>query len=156
MATGFVQRFKGKVQAASLWLGNSGFYDAPSGVAGITDFMLKVPLPVTATANTDFSISLPPGGAIIAATVFTTVAYGAVTDCKISLGTSAGDNSYLSGGTTVSVKALGVYVLTLVQPGAAGPALMPNASPNLYIRLVQTGTASATGTAFLIINYSAM
>ena len=153
MATGFVQRFKGKIQAASLWIGS--LYDAPSGIAGLTDFIKKVALPVTATANTDFSVSLPPNGTLISATVYTTVAYAAVTDTKISIGTSAGNNSYLSGGTAVSVQSLGVYVLTLTQPDGGGPAIMPNASPNLFIRLVQTGTASATGTAFIILNYTA-
>lgn len=155
MATGFVQRLKGKVIIPALELGSAGFFDAPSGIKGIADFIIKIPLPVTAAASTAFTVSLPPGGTLLNASVYTYVAYGAVTDCKISLGVSAADNSYLTGGTAVSIKALGVYELVLAQPAAAGPAIMPNTSPNLFITVAQTGTASATGSAFLVLNYTA-
>lgn len=152
MSTGFMQRFNAKIKVGSLWLGRGGFADALSGVSGLSDFIIKVPLPVTATANTDFTVTLPAGGALLNATVYTTTAYGAATDCKIQMGVSAGDATYVS---LVSIKAIGVVPLTLLQPAAAGPSIMPAASPNLFFRLVQTGTTSATGAAFLVLNYTA-
>jgi hypothetical protein len=153
--SGLMQRYKGKVQVDDLWLGSGGLFDAVSGIKGLNDFIIKVPLPVTAVASTAFTVSLPPGGTLLNASVYTYVAYGAGTDCKISIGSAALDNSYLTGGAAVSIKALGVHLLALAQPAAAGPATLPNASPNLFITLAQTGTASATGSAFLVLNYTA-
>lgn len=152
MATGFLQRFQGKIKTGQLWLGTGGLYDAVSGIKGQSDFILKIALPVTATANTDFTTTLPAGGCLKNATVFTTTAYGAVTDAKISLGVSAGDASYV---TATTIKALGVFPLTLLQPAAAGPAIMPATSPNLFIRVAQSGGNSATGAAFLVLSYTA-
>lgn len=151
MATGFQQRFKGKIIASQFWLGSSGFYDASSGIKGITDFVLKVPLPVTAAANTDLVASVPAGGVLLSATVYTTVAFLGSSTVTIALGTAAADASYVNATT---IKAIGIFPLTLLQAGAAGPAIMP-AAPNVFIRIAQAGTPSATGTAFMLLNYTA-
>jgi len=151
MSTGFVQRFKGKVQAASLWLGSGGLVDAASGISGKQDYIQKLSLPVTATANTDFTMSVPTGATLLRATVYTTTGYGATTDAKIEIGSSAGDASYVA---QTSIKAVGVVNLTLVAAAAAALLSAPAGSPNLFIRIVQTGTTSATGAATLVLEYS--
>jgi hypothetical protein len=152
MATGFMARFGGKVKIGSLWLGNnSSVTDAMSGIAGTTDYVQKISLPVTATANTDIApLSLPAGKTLLRATVFTGTAYGAATDAKIEIGVSAGDASYVA---QTSIKAVGIVNLTLVAAAAAALLALPTA-PNLYVRIVQTGTASATGAATLVLEYA--
>jgi hypothetical protein len=151
MASGFMQRFQGRIKANQLWVGSGGFIDASSGIKGLTDYIIKLPLPVTATANTDFTVSLPPGGTLLNASVYTSVAYTGNT-VTIALGVSAGDATYV---TATTIKAIGVYPLTLLQPAAAGPAIMPATSPNLFIRVIQTATTTNVGTAFLVLNYTA-
>lgn len=152
MASGFVQRFKGKIKASQLWLdGGNSLIDAPSGIAGQTDFILKVALAVTATANTDIApISLPAGRALLRATVYTTTAFTASTDCQIEIGSSAGSAAYVA---AVSVKSVGVYGLTMVNSAAAALAALPS-TPNIYVRLVQSGTATAVGAGTLVLEYA--
>ena len=150
MATGFLQLFQGKIKVGQFWLGRGGYADAMSGIIGVSDFSQKLLLPVTAVANTDFTLSLPPGGCLFSAVVFTTTAYTGTT-VTVQLGLSAGDASYVAATT---IKAIGMFPLTLVQAAGAGPAIMPNASPNLFIRVVQTG-ATAVGSSFLVISYTA-
>lgn len=107
----------------------------------------SVPISVTATANTDFSFDLPLGAYDVSYRVFTTTAFGAATDATLQIGTtSAGVN--LSAAATI--KAIGVYTPTLV---AAGAALHLNPPTTIYGRVVQTGTASATGAATLVASY---
>ena len=150
MATGFVTRIKGKIKAHTLYVGSGGIADDKSGIAGKSVLSLHVPLSVTATANTDIApISLPPGATLVRATVYTTTAFLAATDAKIEIGSSAGDASYVA---QTSIKALGMASLTLVNAAAATLASL-GATPNLYVRIVQTGTASATGAATLVLEY---
>ena len=150
MATGFVTRIKGKIKAHTLYMGGGGIADDKSGIAGKAVLSLRVPLSVTATANTDIApISLPPGATLVRATVYTTTAFLAATDAKIEIGSSAGDASYVA---QTSIKALGMASLTLVNAAAATLASL-GATPNLYVRIVQTGTASATGAATLVLEY---
>lgn len=150
MATGFTQRFQGKIKCAQLWIGSGGMVDAKSGIVGKVDYRQFLSLPVTATANTDYTMSLPTGALIMSAVVYTTVAYLAATDMKIQIGNAAADSSYVA---ATSVKALAVVPLTLANTAAAALASMPAGTPNLFIRMVQTGTASATGAATLVISY---
>lgn len=152
MASGFVQRFKGKIVAQVLHLGAGGIVDAASGIAGKANVTQRIALPVTAVANTDFTISLPPGAVVMSARVYTTTAYGAATDATIQLGSAAGGSQYVA---AASIKAVGVAALTLVNAAAAGLASFPSGSPNLFARIVQTGAASATGAATLVVEYSA-
>ena len=115
MATGFLARYNGKIKVAQLWLdpagtsGLDGIVDADGGLRFGVAGGIAFALPVTATANTDFTMSIPPGARIASMTVYTTTAYGAATDCKIEIGTSAGDNSYVA---QTSIKAAGIVLLT--------------------------------------------
>lgn len=150
MANGFVQRFKGKVKAEALWLGKGGVVDAASGIGAQPVTVQKLSLPVTATANTDFTVSVPAGKTLLRATVYTGTAYTAVTDAKIEIGTSAGDPSYVA---ATSIKAAGVVALTLVAAAAAALASLP-APPNLFVRVVQSGGSTAVGNAVLVLEYA--
>lgn len=150
MATGFVQRFKGKIKAHVLYMGSGGIVDSASGIAGKARLSIRVPIAVTATANTDIAaISLPAGATLVAATVYTGTAFLAATDAKIEIGVSAGDASYVA---LTSIKAIGIVALTLVAAAAAALASLP-AVPNIFVRIVQTGTTSATGAATLVLEY---
>ena len=150
MTTGFVNRIKDKIKARTLYMGGGGIADDRSGIAGKALLSLRVPLSVTATANTDIApVSLPPGASLVRATVLTTTAFLAATDAKIEIGSSAGDASYVA---QTTIKAVGIAALTLVNAAAATLAALGTA-PNLYVRIVQTGTASATGAATLILEY---
>src|ERR1043165_9081387 len=73
-------------------------------------------LPVTATANTDFTLSAPAGAINVSYTVLTTPAYGAATDAQISIGSTAGGVDYVAATT---IKAIGRYALTPVAAAAA-------------------------------------
>lgn len=147
MTTGFTQRFKGKIAAQTIYLGTGGIVDAASGIRGGANLANKLTIAVTATANTDFTMSLPTGAAVIGITVFTTTAFGAATDAKIQIGASAGDNAYVA---ATSIKAAGVVALTLA---SAVLAALP-AAPNLFVRVVQSGAASATGAATMVVEYA--
>lgn len=150
MTTGFTQRFNGKIKAAVLYLGNGGIVDANSGIAGQPVVTQKIALPVTATANTDFTVSVPAGKTLLRATVFTGTAYTAATDAKIEIGTSAGDASYVA---QTSIKAVGVVALQLAAAAAAALASLP-APPNLFVRVVQTGSTTNVGAATLVLEYA--
>lgn len=54
MTTGVLERFIGKIEIGSLVLGSGGLIDSVSGIAGKTDFLQRLSLPVTAVANTDY------------------------------------------------------------------------------------------------------
>lgn len=147
---GVMQRFNSTVKIGRLILGAAGIVDPASGIGGKPRVAMRVPITVTATANTDIpAISLPPGATLVDAYVFTGTAFLAATDAKIEIGTSAGDASYVA---QTSIKALGVVALTLVAAAAAALLALP-AVPNIFVRIVQTGTASATGAATLVLEY---
>jgi hypothetical protein len=149
MASGFIQRFNGKIKAGVLWLGTGGggIVDSASGIAGKPQVAQRLAIAVTATANTDFTMSLPPNATLTGITVYTSTAFLAATDAKIQAGVSAGDATYLA---LTSIKAAGVVVTALA---GAGLRTMPSGSPNLFLRVVQTGTTSATGAATAVISY---
>ena len=109
---------------------------------------MLVSLPVTATANTDFIVTLPAAAICVNATVFTTTAYGAATDAQISIGSTPGGVDYVA---AVTIKAIGVVPITRVNTAAA-VFLAPGALA-LNVRVVQTGAASATGAATLEITF---
>jgi hypothetical protein len=151
MATGFVQRFKGKIAAHEIWLARGGLVDKTSGIFADPVVSIKLAMTVTATANTDYAaVSIPAGATLLRATVYTGTAFLAATDAKISIGTSAGDQTYVA---QASVKALGVVSLTLVAAAAAALLSVP-AAPQLFVRITQTGTTSATGAATLVLEYA--
>jgi hypothetical protein len=107
-------------------------------------------LPVTATANTDYAaITLPPGAINLSYRTFTTTAYTAGTDAKISIGSTAGGVDYVAATT---IAAIGVKSHTPVD-AAAAVHLAPGAL-TLFVRVTQSGTATAVGAATLCIDYS--
>lgn len=106
-------------------------------------------LPVTATANTDYAaISLPAGAIDVAYKTITTTAYTAGTDAKVSIGSTAGGVDYVA---AVSIAAIAVVTLTPVN-AAAAVHLTPGAL-TFFVRVTQTGTATAVGSATLIFTY---
>lgn len=107
-------------------------------------------LPVTATANTDFTLTPPAGALITSMNVYTTTAYTAVTDAKISVGASAGAETYVA---QTSIKAGGVVTLAPVASIGAAAALL-SAPATLYIRVTQSGGSTAVGAAKLVVVYT--
>jgi hypothetical protein len=107
-------------------------------------------LSVTATANTDITVSIPAGARIGDIMVYTTTAFGAATDATIALGNAAGGAQYVA---ATSIKAAGIYNLSAVASAAAASGFL-SFPGTLYVRIAQTGTASATGAATLVIEYS--
>lgn len=105
---------------------------------------------VTATANTDITMSIPAGAVITRLMVYTTTAFGAATDATIALGNAAGGAQYVA---ATSIKAGGVVTLSPAATTAAASGLL-SFPGTLYIRIAQTGTASATGAATLVVGYS--
>jgi hypothetical protein len=104
-------------------------------------------LAVTATANTDLTMTIPKGK-IVTMLVLTGTAFGAATDATIQIGTTAGASDYVA---AVSIKAAAKVSLTFAAALLAWPTLSEGTT--LYIRIVQTGAASATGAANLIVEY---
>lgn len=103
------------------------------------------PLTVTATANTDFVV-VTPRGKITTLLVLTGTAFGAATDATIQVGSTAGASDYVAAQT---IKAAGKVSLTFAPALLAFPTLAD--TQNLYVRIVQTGAASATGAANLVV-----
>lgn len=115
-----------------------------------TDAIQKIALAVTATANTDITASIPAGAIIRSMTVYTTTAFTAVSDAQIQIGNAAAGAQYVA---AVSIKALGIYALTLLGSAAAALANFPAGSPNLFVRIVQSGGSTAVGSATLLVSY---
>lgn len=107
-----------------------------------------VALAVTATANTDFIVPVPAGAQDITFTTVTTTAFGAATDMTIQIGSTATGAEYVAATT---IKAIGRKAHALVDTPAAAYVSFPGTA---YVRLIQTGTASAVGVATLFIGYS--
>lgn len=158
MASGFMQRFKGKIAAAQLWITKGSIYDSASGIAGSMQMILRIPLPVTAAATTDYHIAIPPGATILSAAAYTTTAYGAVTDAKVSLGATDGGQDYIA---QTSIKAVGIVQMAFVNaaPSPANLSVAPALAGgppawNFSARVTQSGGNSATGAAVLEIEYA--
>jgi hypothetical protein len=146
--SGIMQRFKGKVQAAVLYLGAGGIVDAASGIGAKAQLALKTALPVTAVANTDFSLSLPPGAIVLSANVYTTTAYTGAT-VALQLGSTLGAADVVA---ATNIKATG-FVLLVVAAGAPAAIASLGAAPNLFVRIIQTATFTAVGNGTLVIEY---
>lgn len=146
--TGIMQRFKGKVQAAVLYLGAGGIVDAASGIAGKAQLASKTAMTVTAVANTDFSLSLPPGAAILSANFYTTTAFTGTT-VTIQLGSTLGGVDYVA---ATNIKPAGVVALALSTTAPASIGNLSATLPNVFARIVQTGP-TAVGAGSLVIEY---
>lgn len=107
-------------------------------------------LPVTAVANTDYAaFNLPLTATAVTYKTYTTTGYGAATDAQISIGSTAGGVDYVAATT---IKAVGVKTHTPVD-AAAAVHLAPG-SLQFFVRVTQSGAASATGAATLVIEYN--
>jgi predicted RecA/RadA family phage recombinase len=104
----------------------------------------ELSLPVTAVANTDFTITLP-AGAILSIFERTTTAYGAVTNANLTVGTTVGGGEIVA---SVDIKAKANRTLTLVD--ANSDVITPFAGGTVNIRITQVGGNSAVGAARLI------
>jgi hypothetical protein len=110
----------------------------------------ELSLPVTAVANTDYAaVALPAGARNVTYRTLTTTAYTAVTDAQISIGSTAGGVDYVAATT---IKAIGVKAHTPVD-AAAAVHLAPG-TLTFFVRVTQSGTASAVGAATLIFDFS--
>ena len=106
-------------------------------------------LSVTASAAvTPLTVTVPTGARITGIIVYTTTAFGAATDVTIALGNAASGAQYVA---ATSIKAAGVYPLTLAATAVAGLLSFPG---TLYLTITQTGALSATGAATLAIQYA--
>jgi predicted RecA/RadA family phage recombinase len=104
----------------------------------------ELSLPVTAVANTDFTITLP-AGAILSIFERTTTAYGAATNANLTIGTTVGGGEIVA---SVDVRTKANRTLTLVD--ANSDVITPFAGGTVNVRITQVGAASAVGAARLI------
>jgi hypothetical protein len=123
----------------------SGTVASPVATVGASQIQA---LSVTAVANTDVTMTIPAGARILNFIVYTTTAFGASTDATIALGSASGGAQYVA---ATSIKAAGVVTLA---PATTAPAGMLSFPGTLYIRIAQTGTASATGAATIAVQYA--
>lgn len=125
----------------------------PQSLAGPGNFIRvtqELSLPVTAVANTDYAaIVFPAGATDLTYRTYTTTAYTAGTDAKISLGSTAGGVDYVAATT---IAAIGVKSHTPVDAAAAFH-LAPGAL-TAFVRVTQSGTATIVGAATLTVSYS--
>jgi len=113
-----------------------------------------VPIAVTATANTDITFTLPAGARDVTFRTKTATAFGAATDATLQIGSASAGAEFVA---AVSVKAQGQVAHTLVGGGVATldtVAGTPGTETIFYVRIVQTGTASATGAATLFADFA--
>jgi hypothetical protein len=135
---------------ASIGVDGGGLIDSASGIAGKTDFIQRLSLPVTAVTNTDFTMSVPAGATIESIAVYTTTAYTGTT-ANISIGSAQGGAQYVA---ATSIASIGIVQLTLVNAAAAALLAMPVGTPNVFIRIAQSTTPTAVGAGMLVINYT--
>ena len=135
---------------ASIGVDGGGLIDSASGIAGKTDFIQRLSLPVTAVTNTDFTMSVPAGATIESIAVYTTTAYTGTT-ANISIGSAQAGAQYVA---ATSIASIGIVQLTLVNAAAAALLAMPVGTPNVFIRIAQSTTPTAVGAGMLVINYT--
>lgn len=104
----------------------------------------ELSLPVTAVANTDYTVTLP-AGTILAIYERTTTAYGAVTNANLTIGTTVGGGEIVA---SVDIKSKANRTLTLVD--ANSDVITPFAGGTVNVRITQVGGSSATGAGRLI------
>lgn len=130
-------------------LAQRGPYLAAGVAAPLARSSMEFTLTVTATANTDFVIPIPKGARNLSIRVFTDTAFTAGTDAQLQLGKTVGGAEYVA---AVSIKSIGVVQNTLVNSAAADFEGIPQDGING--RLVQSGTATAVGSAKIYVDYS--
>jgi hypothetical protein len=143
----FQQIWRGKVFARFLAIGSGGIVDASSGLGGRGILASRTLMTVTAVANTDFSLSLPPGAQVLSSKVFTTTAFTGTT-VTAQLGSTLGASDIVP---ATNIKAAGYVTLAIAANAPAAIAAL-GAAPNVFARIVQTG-ATAVGAATLVIEF---
>lgn len=117
---------------------------------GLIRCAVELDLTVTATANTDYAqVFLPKVARNITYRTITDTAFTAVTDAKISIGSTAGGVDYVAATT---IAAIGVKAHTPVD-AAAAVHLAPGAL-GFFVRVTQSGGSTAVGHARLIFDFS--
>lgn len=144
----FQQIWRGKVFARLLAIGSGGVVDASSGLGGKGMLASRTIITVTAVANTDFSLSLPPGAQVLSAKNITTTAFTGAT-ATLQLGSTLGASDIVA---ATDVKAAGYYTLAIAANAPAAIAAL-GAAPNVFARLVQTATFTAVGKSTLVIEF---
>jgi hypothetical protein len=144
----FQQIWRGKVFARFLAIGSGGIVDASSGLGGRGILASRTLMTVTAVANTDFSLSLPPGAQVLSSKVFTTTAFTGTT-VTAQLGSTLGASDIVP---ATNIKAAGYVTLAIAANAPAAIAAL-GAVPNVFARIVQTG-ATAVGAATLVIEFA--
>jgi hypothetical protein len=130
-------------------------YDSKAGRSPLARHVavIDLDLPAQAAANTDFSLSLPSGAELISLRSRTSTAFTGTT-ATVQVGLTVGGAELVA---ATSIKALGEVAHSLVGAVAADVASslsMGSASPNLFVRVVQTGP-TAVGQARLLVEYGA-
>jgi hypothetical protein len=120
-----------------------------TATAGQPMLVRTAAIAVTAATNTDITLTMPKSK-IITLIVFTSTAFGAATDATLQIGSTSTGSEYVA---AVSIKAAGKVALTFATALAAYPTITEGAT--LYLRVVQSGTLSATGAATLVVEYIA-
>jgi hypothetical protein len=103
-----------------------------------------IPMPVTAVANTEFTLTLPPCTIVRAQTVTTTAYTGNTVTAQ--LGTTLGGVDIVAATT---IKAAGIFAHTVVAAGAKF------AGGTVFVRVAQTATLTAVGLGTLSVEYVA-
>lgn len=119
----------------------------PVATAGQPMLVRTKDITVTAATNTDLTLTVPKCK-IITLIVFTSTAFGAATDATLQIGSTSTGSEYVA---AVSIKAAGKLALTFASALGAYPTITEGST--LYLRVVQSGTLSATGAATLVVEY---
>lgn len=124
---------------------------APGNLNRVTT---AVPLAVTAVANTDLTFQIPAGARNVQFRTMTSTAFTAGTDAQLSIGNAAAGAQYVA---LVTIKAAGVVSHTYATGAVIELDAVPGAPGTMttfYVRIVQTGTATAVGAATLFADFS--
>lgn len=122
----------------------SGVVASPVATVGASQIQA---LTVTATANTDVTMSIPAGARILNFVVYTTTAFTGGTT-TIALGSASGGAQYVA---ATAITNAGVVTLS---PASTAPAGMLSFPGTLYIRINQGGTPTAVGAATIAVQYA--
>lgn len=120
-----------------------------SPVANVLASQVTPALTVTATANTDFTMTIPAGARVTTFRLYITTAYTGATP-TIQIGTAATGSQYVA---ATAISSGGVLTLTPASTVACAAAML--SSPGtLYIRITQAATLTAVGSSVLEVLYS--
>lgn len=104
-------------------------------------------------STTDIAVSVISGATITGINVYTTTGFGASGSVNLTAGTGIGDNAYVA---AQNIKSLGLVVITFNASGSPQNLFSMPAPPNFFVRLTQTGTPSAIGSALILVKYAVL